>query len=393
VTVAVGLGHPGWRRWLERETCSRQFIPEIDGLRFVAIFAVIFYHLSGFYLVKSGRARDAGTRLFETGHFGVPLFFVISGFVIALPFARAMLAGASAPPLRAYYLRRLTRLEPPYILNLMFLTAALIVGKGASTALLFPHLAASVLYSHTLVYDAFSLINGVAWSLEIEWQFYLLAPLLVTIFRVRARARRRALLLGCVLAWSALAQAGPVESPRFKLSLLFHGPYFLTGLLLSDFYVSDWREAPVRKLVWDALGATCWVGIVSLVAAPGRLSYLLPLLVLGAYVGAFRGRLANRALRWPAVYLVGGMCYTIYLYHFFFLSIVGNPALALVSSSTLPAWANVVVLALVVVPTILFGCAVLFVVAEKPFMKRRWPAQLDIWLRRRVPSDPRPAAL
>ena len=44
-----------WHRWLGRETSSTLFIPEIDGLRFIAIASVILYHLSGFYLVKTGR--------------------------------------------------------------------------------------------------------------------------------------------------------------------------------------------------------------------------------------------------------------------------------------------------------------------------------------------------
>ena len=42
-----------WHRWLGRETSSTLFIPEIDGLRFIAIASVILYHLSGFYLVKT----------------------------------------------------------------------------------------------------------------------------------------------------------------------------------------------------------------------------------------------------------------------------------------------------------------------------------------------------
>ena len=48
-----------------------------------------------------------------------------------------------------------------------------------------PNLIASLFYSHGLVYGRESAINGVAWSLEIEIQFYLLTPLLVLMFRLR----------------------------------------------------------------------------------------------------------------------------------------------------------------------------------------------------------------
>ena len=41
---------------------------------------------------------------------------------------------------------------------------------------LLPHLGASIFYFHSIIYNTFSMINGVAWSLEVEIQFYLLMP-------------------------------------------------------------------------------------------------------------------------------------------------------------------------------------------------------------------------
>lgn len=379
-----------WHRWLGRETSSTLFIPEIDGLRFVAIASVILYHLCGFYLVKTGRPPDALARVLEYGNFGVPLFFAISGFVIALPFARARLAGTPAPSLRAYYLRRLTRLEPPYVLNLLLLTAALVASKGLSLGLLLPHLGASLIYSHTQAYGAFSVVNGVAWSLEVEWQFYVLAPAMVSVFRIRDPRWRRLLLLAVLLGWSAAAEAGPVDSPRFTLSLLFYAPYFLAGLLLADLYVSAWATAPRPSAAWDLAATGCWLALVPLLAGPRSLQALLPLVVLGAYVGAFRGVLWPRVLTRPAVYLVGGMCYTIYLYHFFFISLLGNRVLGLCSPSW-PVWANVLVLSLTVAPLTIAACALLFVLTEKPFMRRRWPAQLARSLQGRLAASASPA--
>jgi peptidoglycan/LPS O-acetylase OafA/YrhL len=375
-----------WERWFGRETASTQFIPEIDGLRFVAIGAVILYHLTGFYLVKSGRASDALARILESGHFGVPLFFAISGFVIALPFARARLgprkaSGKGAPGLKAYYGRRLTRLEPPYILNLLALTVALAAVKGLAPAVLVPHLAASLVYSHTLTYGVASLINGVAWSLEVEWQFYVLAPVLVSIFRIRAARARRIVLLGGLLAWAIAAQSGPTGDPRFKLSLLFYGPYFLTGLLLADLYVTDWAEAKHHSRAIDVMALACWVAIIPVLTGPAVFHFALPLIVFGAYFGAFRGDLWPRLFRRPPLYLVGGMCYTIYLYHFFFISLFGNRALAIFTSPALPVWWNVVVLAATVGPLTVGACAILFVVTEKPFMRKGWPEHVLLWVR------------
>jgi peptidoglycan/LPS O-acetylase OafA/YrhL len=381
-----------WHRWLGRETASTGFIPEIDGLRFVAIMSVILYHLCGFYLVKSGRPPDTPARILELGNFGVPLFFVISGFVIALPFARAQLSGGAAPPLRAYYLRRLTRLEPPYILNLLLVAAALVLVKHDSLTALLPPLGASLVYSHTLLYGVFSAINGVAWSLEVECQFYVLAPAMVTVFQIRSPWVRRLLLVGVLVAWSAAAQAGPVDLARFKLSLLFYAPYFLAGLLLADLYLADWAEAPRPSATWDLGAAACWLALPMLLAGWPSLHFLLPLVVLGAYVGAFRGVLWPRLFTWAPVYLVGGMCYTIYLYHFFVISLIGNPLLPRLSTPGAPVWANVLILSLAVIPVTVAACAALFVLTEKPFMRRAWPAQVARWLRGSVPAGAASAA-
>ena len=73
-----------WPR-LRRITSSGDYIPEIDGLRFVAILSVVLYHLYGF-LPNSGAGLPLQPAV-SHGYRGVNLFYVISGFVLALPFA------------------------------------------------------------------------------------------------------------------------------------------------------------------------------------------------------------------------------------------------------------------------------------------------------------------
>src|SRR5438270_8947414 len=110
-------------RWLlarlSRETSSGRFIPEMDGLRFVAISMVVLFHLNGYLTAKTAfyehgpmAQRDWLCRAALVGSHGVELFFLISGFILALPFAAHHLAGAPAVNLQKYYLRRLTRLQP-----------------------------------------------------------------------------------------------------------------------------------------------------------------------------------------------------------------------------------------------------------------------------------------
>ncbi|MDX2168969.1 MAG: acyltransferase [Deltaproteobacteria bacterium] len=373
------------RAALARVTSSGRYIAEIDGLRFVAIAAVVIFHLAWMVLPpdvdrRAVLANDPVGWVLLQGFIGVQLFFVISGFVLALPFAEARLRGAVPVGLRAYYLRRLTRLEPPYVLSLLLLFALRVAQDPSAAAALLPHLAASLAYVHTAVYDAPSTVNSVAWSLEVEVQFYLLMPLFAALFSVRAPRLRRALLVALIVAACAAQAAAGEVSYRLSHSLLFQIQYFLAGFLLADWYLLAPRAA-ARSWRWDLITAAAFVAIVPLMQAGALGHVLLPFAMCLAYVGAFRGRAANRLLTRPWLTAVGGMCYTIYLYH---LNILGN-ALKLTNPLTAgaPLWLQVPAQALLTLPALLLLSTLLFVAVEKPCMRRDWPTALLAWLRRR----------
>lgn len=104
----------------KRITSTGNFIPEIDGLRFIAISSVVLYHLSGFLTAKDVKQY---TDIFDYsflkeilshGHLGVPLFFVISGFILGMPFAKFHIAKEKPVSLKKYFLRRLTRFNSSF---------------------------------------------------------------------------------------------------------------------------------------------------------------------------------------------------------------------------------------------------------------------------------------
>src|SRR5215510_2337941 len=90
---------------LRRVTSSGRFILEIDGLRFVAILSVYLYRLNGYLLEKSasvasGLMTTRVVTLLSHGNNGVQLFFVISRFILGLPFAAHFLRGAGRASVR-----------------------------------------------------------------------------------------------------------------------------------------------------------------------------------------------------------------------------------------------------------------------------------------------------
>ena len=369
---------------LSRVTSTGELIPEVDGLRFIAISAVLFHHLLSMFLSGSGRSPEVRTYSgwfaaadqswlvipAYCGHFGVNLFFVISGFILALPFAKRAFNGKAAPDLKSYYLRRVTRIEPPYLLNLIviFLIHWRQWGEGPQVV---PNLIASLFYSHGLVYGRESAINGVAWSLEVEIQFYLLTPLLVLIFRLRNVVARRSLIVALIAGFGMLSQwvIYPSGSARLSLTLLNFAHYFLTGFLLVDLYLTGRLRGADKRLSWDLATLAGAAAIFATLSRFGQFYFLLPLMVGLLYAGFFMGRLSNAIARARWITIIGGMCYTIYLYHILIISNLMTQTISM-ASITRPLDLDFALQCLLILPVVLAVCALLFFYAEKPFM--RW---------------------
>jgi peptidoglycan/LPS O-acetylase OafA/YrhL len=266
------------------------------------------------------------------GFRGVELFFVISGFILALPFAAHFLESRPRVDLGQYFLRRVTRLEPPYLLAMFLLFALRVTVRGGSAAQLWPHLCASLLYLHNLIYGGESPINNISWSLEIEIQFYLLVPLLSMLFAIRGRAARRAVIAGLCAASLVLGWLFIAPGDRAYLSILRFTHFFLIGFLLADVFLVDWRGLRTRSWTWDVISLVGWPLLFIAWGAgdggrePMLVTFLAPCAVFALYCAAFRGRLSNALITNPVVTVVGGMCYTIYLLH--------NPTLAILIDRT-----------------------------------------------------------
>ena len=73
--------------------------------------------------------------------------------ILGIPFARYWLQGGAKVSLKRYFLRRITRLEPPYIAALLLIFMAKDVGHRGTIAEMLPHLGVSLMYLHNLIYS------------------------------------------------------------------------------------------------------------------------------------------------------------------------------------------------------------------------------------------------
>ena len=317
--------------------------------------------------------------LVRRGFLGVPIFFAISAFIVGLPFARYWLEGAKRVKISQFYTRRLTRLEPPYFFNLFLLWGIGAVLGYWTLQEKIPSLLGSLTYQHNLWFGHFSTVNSVVWSLEIEFQFYFLAPLLTYVFAIRSPLWRRTTIAAVALAVVLLRDP---QNRRVELSLLGQIEYFAVGFLLLDIYLARWKTAPPARRIWDWIGLVSWVGFFafSRISEPQTRQSLLFALLLLAMVGSLGGVFLPRVLgnRWVCTF--GGMCYSFYLCHQWLL-VWMTPVLGTWSQSLGAFWKQFLAQTLIQLPVVTIITALLFVGVEKPFMRRDWPQRLVAWWR------------
>jgi peptidoglycan/LPS O-acetylase OafA/YrhL len=363
---------------LRRETANGQYLPLVDGLRFLAIMPVILQHTSE-RLIKHGTVdfstpieQDQLAFLASRGTIGVFLFFAISGFMLSLPFARHHLEGAKAPPLKQYFFRRFTRIEPPYLVWMTVFAVVLLLQGAWAVGDLLPHWLASCFYVHNFIYGEYSVINPVAWSLEIEIQFYLIAPWLVGLFFSIKNARiRHWVLLGSIFGYIALQHALGWQHSPFKPTLLGQLQHFLVGIWLADCYISRWQKSPAANMGWDVAALLgLFVMAYTWTEEFGK-SLVFDSALMVVFTAAFRGKWFSQLLRNQWIAIVGGMCYTIYLTHLPMLEmqLLFTKNLTL-TQHYLP---NLLLQLAIGLPLVLTASAVFYLALEKPFMKKTLP--------------------
>jgi peptidoglycan/LPS O-acetylase OafA/YrhL len=293
--------------------------PDIDGLRALAVLAVILFH--------SGVPGVGG------GYAGVDVFFVISGYLITRLLEQSR-GQSTRRALADFYLRRARRILPALLVTcavsavvaaVLFLPRELVdLGRYlAATPLLLSNVASWAGGGYFAPRRPTVPLQHL-WSIAVEEQFYLIYPL-VLLLLTRYLPRQRALtLMAVALASLALcmwaSRAHPVANYYLAPARAWE---LLLGAMLA--LATPHVEAlPARPLAFELLGVAGLLGIglaVTLYGAqtpyPGAAALLPCAATAALIVSGARARpaLVNRVLAWRPLVFVGLLSYSLYLWH------------------------------------------------------------------------------
>jgi peptidoglycan/LPS O-acetylase OafA/YrhL len=373
---------------LSRNSSTLNFIPEIDGLRFFAILTVVIFHLNTALAREIGLTVQesiellGGKNTFSLGSIlirldlGVKVFFAISGFILALPFLKALNENRKVNVF-SYFKRRLTRLEPPFIFSLTIFALVHIVIFHEKVATVISHFIVGLFYSHDFVYGEPNFINPVTWSLETEAQFYIFVPLMFLVFRILKRDVLKIVLLILLFIGSMIFKNASSDSGYLNASVFAYFLNFAVGIFFAGIYLrkKDFFNRP-KNLIFDLLGIISIIGMF-LFYKP-QVDFI-NMVVFNAsiflfFISAFLGKLFNKFFTKRWVYTIGGMCYSIYLLHYAFFHLFVKFSKGLAFSENYGM--NLGIQIVIALPFVLFVSAVFFVFIERPCMNPEWPKLL-----------------
>jgi peptidoglycan/LPS O-acetylase OafA/YrhL len=220
---------------------KRDYVGELDLLRFVAALAVLVFHI-GF---RGGAADGLSPLIYEElmpvakyGYLGVDLFFMISGFVIMM--------SAQAESVGKFIVSRLTRLYPAFWICCSITFLAILLSETVR----FPSSSQTYLINMTMLAGSTGtkFLDGSYWSLAIELKFYFLVALVILTGQINNAEK-------LVYAWLLVAVVAQfVKLPWVETKLIIRfAPYFAAGAIF--YFIRSHGGTPLR---WVAI-VTSWL--------------------------------------------------------------------------------------------------------------------------------------
>jgi peptidoglycan/LPS O-acetylase OafA/YrhL len=273
----------------QRKEGQKLDIPIIQALRGIASLAVCWFHLT--YL-NSNFPRGLISHSGRYGYLGVEVFFVISGFIV--PYS-LLTGGYELKSFWKFLAKRVMRVDPPYLASILLVMAlALLAAHSAAFAGAKPHFSVKQIILHLGYLIPFfeneNWINGVYWTLAVEFQYYvclgLLFPALISKNPV---VRRTAFLLALCAPW---INGNIVLLPHFA-------PLFLIGIVGMELMCKMiGRPEFLIVVTASVIAAAIKVGIPETCAGVGAIVCILCL---------------RSSPRW--LLALGNISYSLYLVH------------------------------------------------------------------------------
>ena len=308
-----------------------RYIPAIDGLRAVAVIAVMLYHL-GFNWIPGG-------------FLGVDLFFVISGYVITRLLLDSIQRSGGLD-LRAFYMARIRRLLPPLVF--MIITTVIFVGLWAPDTMrrllgdtpfaLFGGMNWWLVFRQTDYFEAIGrppLLQH-TWSLGVEAQFYLVWPLILLLvlrYFGKNKIPAAALLIAAFSGIALLVVSLQIDAASgSKVSHVYfgtdtHSIGLFLGAALAVRWIPQNLEETVSRKAQDFIDGIGIIGFLGIIAAflfieeSDPTLYKLAFPLAGIFGCAIITSIVHPASRFAPILSskpfiwIGERSYAIYLWH------------------------------------------------------------------------------
>jgi peptidoglycan/LPS O-acetylase OafA/YrhL len=262
---------------------SRRRVPELDGLRGIAILSVILFHYTaGEGALAPRTVAHYVQRALMMGWIGVDLFFVLSGFLIG---GILLDVRESKNYFKTFYLRRAFRIFPIYYLWITLYVLLVLVAARWLQAHSFSNRPITIdwnVYAHYLFLQNIVPLSlagiaggwfGPLWSLAIEEQFYLFAPMLV---RFIPSTRKLASWLIALICLAPLLRVAAITAlPNLVMAASFLMPCRADSLALGMLLALGWRRPAIRRW-FEANTRTLYLALIPLSLGLAALWYWAP---------------------------------------------------------------------------------------------------------------------
>ena len=239
---------------------GERYVPVADGLRALSVFVVAWFHIwQQSWLnpvLEAGPVRLDFNPPVRTGYMMVDMMLLLSGFLLFLPYARARVGGEPLPALRPYFIKRALRILPSYWLCIlvMLLVYALPGRQYPSMRHFLLDFFGHLTFTHNLTFEGYigTRLNGVLWTLAVEVQFYLIAPLIGRAF-VKKPFLTYAAMLAVAFMYRFVYVAGMQDTALYFNRLPAMLDVYANGMLFAWLYTLLQKRMKPRW--WTALSA------------------------------------------------------------------------------------------------------------------------------------------